>query len=102
MHGTTLHLFVILFPVQYMEKRFARRFAPVFGSLERVWSEESVSAMRNHHEEKEKVVGGKKKKQNGDMLESVGWGGAPSLPRPEVRGGGGAQKGGFLINKYFF
>ena len=23
MHGTTLHLFVILFPVQYMEKRFA-------------------------------------------------------------------------------
>ena len=22
MHGTTLHLFVILFPVQYMEKRF--------------------------------------------------------------------------------
>ena len=22
-HGTTLHLFVILFPVQYMEKRFA-------------------------------------------------------------------------------
>ena len=23
MHGTTLHLFVILFPVQYMGKRFA-------------------------------------------------------------------------------
>ena len=23
MHGTTLHLFVMLFPVQYMEKRFA-------------------------------------------------------------------------------
>ena len=23
MHGTTLHLFVILFSVQYMEKRFA-------------------------------------------------------------------------------
>ena len=22
-HGTTLHLFVMLFPVQYMEKRFA-------------------------------------------------------------------------------
>ena len=22
MHGTTLHLFVILFPVQYMEKHF--------------------------------------------------------------------------------
>ena len=30
MHGTTLHLFVMLFPVQYMEKRFALETRELF------------------------------------------------------------------------
>ena len=52
-HGTTLHLFVMLFPVQYMEKRFALETRAKKAFL-----------IKNERSTKTSVCGRKKKREN--------------------------------------